>query len=60
MSNRLAFIFLAVHSKTVTAKEVFPQPTACVILEQTLGHVKVREETELCESGLLECWKGRA
>ena len=45
MSNRLAFIFLTVHSKTVTAKEVFPQPTACVILEQPLGHVKVREET---------------
>ena len=29
----------------VTAKEVFPQPTACVILERPLGNVKVREET---------------
>ena len=29
----------------VTAKEVFPQPTACVIPEQPLGHVKVWEET---------------
>ena len=29
----------------VTAKEVFPQPTACVILERPLGNVKVWEET---------------
>ena len=26
----------------VIAKEVFPQPTACVILEQPLSHVKVQ------------------